>query len=122
VTDEDEIARAQRKSREWKARQAEMAEAAREDAERIAHRRAALEQERQETYQERGLRNLVLIGAGALAILLMFERFEITGAAQDCLEGAKHPHQYNCAAQLTRSFWSWLIPGDVKAALEAARP
>ena len=122
MTDEDEIARAQRKSREWKARQAEMAEAAREDADRIARRREALEQERQETYQERGLRNLVLIGAGALAILLMFERFEITGAAQDCLEGAKHPHQYNCAAQLTRSFWSWLIPGDVKAALEAARP
>jgi len=121
VTDEDEIARAQRKSREWKARQAEMAEAAREDADRIVRRREALEQERQETYQERGLRNLVLIGAGALAILLMFERFEITGAAQDCLEGAKHPHQYNCAAQLTRSFWSWLIPGDVKAALEAAR-
>ena len=121
MTDEDEIARAQRKSREWKARQAEMAEAAREDADRIVRRREALEQERQETYQERGLRNLVLIGAGALAILLMFERFEITGAAQDCLEGAKHPHQYNCAAQLTRSFWSWLIPGDVKAALEAAR-
>jgi hypothetical protein len=121
VTDEDEIARAQRKSREWKARQAEMAEAAREDAERIARRRAALERERQENYQERGLRNLVLIGVGALAILLMFERFQITGAAQDCLEGAKHPHQYNCAAQLTRSFWSWLIPGDLKAALEATR-
>jgi len=120
VTDEDEIARAQRKSREWKARQAEMAEAAREDAERIARRRAALE--RQETYQERGLRNLVLIGVGALGILLIFERFQITEAAQDCLEGAKHPHQHNCAAQLTRSFWSWLIPGDLKAALEASRP
>jgi hypothetical protein len=121
VTEEDEIARAQRKSREWKARQAEMAEAAREDAERIARRRAALEREREETYQERGLRNLVLIGVGALAILLMFERFQVTQAAQDCLEGAKHPHQYDCAAQLTRSFWSWLLPGDLKAALEPAR-
>jgi hypothetical protein len=121
VADEDEIARAQRKSREWKARQAEMAEAAHEDAQRIARRRAALEQERQETYQERGLRNLVLIGLGALLILLMFERFQVTQAAQDCLDGASHPHQYNCAAQLTRSFWSWLIPGDLKAALAAAR-
>jgi hypothetical protein len=49
---------------------------------------------------------------GALAILLMFERLQVTGAARDCLEGAMHPHQCNCAAQLTRSFWSWLIPGD----------
>ena len=121
MTDEDEIARAQRKSREWKARQAEMAEAAREDAERTARRRAALERERQETYQERGLRNLVLIGAGAVLVLLLFERFTITQAAQDCLEGAKHPHEYNCAAQVTRAFWFWLLPGDLKEALRAAR-
>ena len=121
MTEEDEIARAQRKSREWKARQAEMAEAAREDAERITRRRAAWEQERQESYQERGIRNLVLIGAGALLALLLFERFTITESAQDCLDGAKHPHQYNCAAQLTRSFWSWLIPGDLKEALQATR-
>jgi hypothetical protein len=122
VTDEGEIARAQRKSREWKARQAEMAEAAREDAERIDRRHAALEREREENYHERGLRNLVLIGAGALVILLMFERFAIVGAAEGCLEGAKHPHEYNCAAQLTRSFWFWLLPGDLKAALPAGRP
>jgi len=122
VTDENEIARAERKSREWKARRAEMAEAAREDAERIARRREALAREREGTYRERGLRNLVLIGMGALAILLMFERFRITDAAQDCLEGAKYPHQYHCAAQLTRSSWSWLIPGDMKEALAAARP
>jgi hypothetical protein len=65
VTEEDEIARAQRKARAWKARQAEMAEAACEDARRTARRRKALEAERHETYQERGLRNLVLIGVGA---------------------------------------------------------
>lgn len=117
MTGEDEIARAQRKSREWKARQAEMDEAAREDDAARAKRRAALARERQESYQENGVRNLIVMGIGALVALLIFERITIADKAADCLEGSKRPHQYDCANQLNHSFWSWLIPADSAALL-----
>jgi hypothetical protein len=117
LTEDDEIARAARKSRAWKARQAEMAEAAREDAEARAKRRAARERERHENYQDNGVRNLVVIAIGGIVALLIFERITIAEDAANCLEGAKRPHQYDCAAQLTRSFWSWLIPSDSAALL-----
>jgi hypothetical protein len=119
LTEEDEVARAARKSREWKARQAEMAEAAREDAQRLRRRRAEKEAERRETYHSNGIRNLVVMGAGAVVAFLIFERFTIAEAAGNCLEGARRPHQYNCAAQLTHSFWSWLIPSDMAEVLRA---
>jgi hypothetical protein len=118
---EDEIARAARKSREWKARQAEMAEAAREDADAQAKRRAARERERHEAYYDNGVRNLIVIGVGAVIAFLIFERITIAEAAANCLEGSKRPHQYNCAAQLTGSFWSWLIPSDSAELLRAER-
>jgi hypothetical protein len=118
---EDEIARAARKSREWKARQAEMARAAREDDEARAMRRAARQRERQETYQDGAWRNLIVMAIGGLVALLIFERITIADEAANCLEGAKRPHQYNCAEQLARSFWSWLIPSDSAAMLRERR-
>jgi len=118
---EDEIARAARKSREWKGRQAEMAQAAREDDEARAIRRAARERERHETYQDGVWRNLILMIAGGVIAFLIFERITIAGEAADCLEGAKRPHQYNCADQLTHSFWSWLIPSDSATLLREGR-
>jgi hypothetical protein len=118
---EDEIARAARKSREWKARQAEMAQAAREDAEASAVRRAARERERHETYQDGAWRNLIIMVVGGIVAFLIFERITIADEAANCLEGAKRPHQYNCAEQLTRSFWSWLIPSDSAAMLRERR-
>jgi hypothetical protein len=121
MVQEDEIARAARKSREWKARQAEMAEAAHEDAEARALRRAARERERRDTYQDTGVRNLIIIGVGAVIAFLIFERITIAEAAANCLEGNRRPHQYNCAAELTSSFWSWLIPSDSAEVLRANR-
>ena len=118
---EDEIARAARKSREWKARQAEMAQAAREDDEARAMRRAARERERHETYQDGAWRNLIIMVVGGLIAFLIFERITIADEAENCLEGAKRPHQYNCAAQLTHSFWSWLIPSDSATLLRERR-
>jgi hypothetical protein len=118
---EDEIARAARKSREWKARQAEMAQAAREDAEARALRRAARDRERRETYQDGAWRNLIIMVVGALIAFLIFERITIADEAANCLEGAKRPHQYDCAAQLTHSFWSWLIPSDSATLLREGR-
>ena len=121
MVQEDEIARAARKSREWKARQAEMAEAAREDADARASRHAARERERHESYQDNGIRNLIVIGIGAVIAFLIFERITIAEAAANCLEGSRRPHQYNCAAELTSSFWSWLIPSDSAEVLRANR-
>ncbi len=118
---EDEIARATRKSREWKARQAEMAQAAREDDAARAIRRAARERERHETYQDGAWRNLILMALGGLIALLIFERITIADEGADCLEGAKRPHQNNCAEQLTHSFWSWLIPSDSATLLRESR-
>jgi hypothetical protein len=118
---DDEIARAARKSREWKARQAEMAQAAREDDEARAMRRAARERERHETYQDGAWRNLIIMAAGGVIAFLIFERITIADEAANCLEGAKRPNQYNCAAQLTQSFWSWLIPADSATLLRQGR-
>ena len=52
---------------------------------------------------------------------LIFERITIAEAAANCLEGSRRPHQYNCAAELTSSFWSWLIPSDSAEVLRANR-
>ena len=117
---ESDIERAARKSRDWKARQAEIAEAAREDDEIRRRRRADKEQEQREHYQDGAWRNLVLVAVGVIAALLLFERISIGSEADNCLDGSKRPHQYNCAAQLTGSFWSWLIPSDTAEILRAS--
>ncbi len=117
---ESDIERAARKSREWKARQAEIAEAAREDDEIRRRRRAEKEQEQREDYQDGAMRNLLIMVGGAIVALLLFERISIGIAADNCLDGPKRPHQYNCAAELTGSFWSWLIPSATAEILRAS--
>ncbi len=120
MSGEDEAERARKRSESWHARQAAAAEADREADALTRRRRALVEEERRGAVRAGGaLGNLALAAAGLIVALLLFERIRIGGQAADCLEGTRRLHHYNCAAQLTRSFWFWLIPADDAELLRA---
>jgi hypothetical protein len=118
---EDEIARAKRFSETWKAREAEIDQARREDAELAARDRASRERYDREHGDIGGARlNFTILAAGILIGLVVFERIEISDNAQTCLSAPTHPHEYGCATIILNSPWSWLLPSDTKTQLRAS--
>jgi hypothetical protein len=118
---EDDIARAARRSREWKARQAEIADALREDAEIERRRRAIRDSARAENYNENVWRNVVFaLLAGAVG-LVFFEQQSIDDSATKCFAGAARPGQYRCADRIAASPWFWLLPKDTRELIKISR-
>ncbi len=121
MTSEDDISRAQRRSREWKARQAEIDEALREDAEIERRRRAIRDSERAANYNENVWRNLVFALLAAAVGLVFFEQQSIGESAAKCFSGAATPGQYRCADRIAASPWFWLLPKDTRELIKVSR-
>ena len=110
---EDHNARAARKSAVWKAEQAEIEAAAREDAEYARRRRAVKDEERAQNYNQNVWRNLVFALLAAAVGLLFFEQQDISDRASKCFAPAT-PGQYHCADRIAASPWFWMLSKDTK--------
>lgn len=119
--DEDEASRAKRFSEAWKAHEAEIEQARREDAELAARDRANRERYRREKGDDGGARlSLAILVVGVLFGLVVFERETISDDARTCLSSPTRPHEYGCATIILNSPWSWLLSSETKTELHAS--
>jgi hypothetical protein len=118
---EDEIARATAKSRAWKARQAELEAAAREDEARAERRRAAIDRERRDNYQQGAYLGLVIAAGAVAAGLCLFEYQAINDRAVSCFNDIARPGHYDCADKIGRSMWFWLLPSETRKLIDVTR-
>jgi hypothetical protein len=120
MSDKEDAARVKRFSRLWRARQAEIEQAAREDAELARRDRASKERYRREQREGGARLNLIIFTVAVLVAFLVFERVEISDDAQTCLSSPTRPHEYGCATIILNSPWSWLLPSETKTELRAS--
>jgi hypothetical protein len=121
MAEETEIERAARKSRLWKERQMEIAQARAEDAELARKQRARIAEFKRSQYHDRGWTGPVFLIALACTVLVLWEKSQIEEKAARCLGGPSHPQQENCAVTIGKSAWSWLLSDEMTEELKAAR-
>jgi hypothetical protein len=121
MAEESEVERAARKSRLWKERQREIAQARAEDAELARKQRAQIAEFKRSQYHDRGWAGPAFVIALACVVLVLWEKSQIEERAARCLGGPSHPKQENCAATISKSAWSWLLSDEIAEELKAAR-
>ncbi len=119
--EEDEVARAKRRSREWKARKEEFAAALAADADAARADRGA--KKLWKIARNRGTRPwTVFIIPVVIAVLafLFVQRQIMQQRVAECFD-IKRPGNYGCADIVADSFWVWLLPSETAEELRAAQ-